>query len=74
MSTKGYEDFDRTAANWKKSSRSNGGGGNCVETTTLPDGGHAVRDSKDRDGAILFFTPGEWTAFVGGVKDGEFDL
>jgi len=34
----------------------------------------AVRDSKDREGPVLFFTHGEWAAFVGGTKDGEFDL
>ncbi|WP_433519999.1 DUF397 domain-containing protein [Nonomuraea sp. CA-143628] len=33
----------------------------------------AVRDSKDRGGPLLTFTPGEWRAFLGGVKDGEFD-
>jgi len=34
----------------------------------------AVRDSKDRRGPVLEFTPVEWEAFVGGVHDGEFDL
>ncbi|MEO3853470.1 DUF397 domain-containing protein [Acrocarpospora sp. B8E8] len=57
---------------WKKSSWSSNG--NCVEVARL-DGGHvAVRDSKDRDGNTLVFTPGEWTAFVQGVKGSEFDL
>lgn len=32
-----------------------------------------VRDSKDPDGPILEFTPEEWTSFVIGVKNGEFD-
>jgi len=66
--------FDRDAATWIKSSRSNGSGGNCVETARLHDGGTAVRDSKDPQGPILFFTPAEWSAFVAGAKDGEFDL
>ncbi len=75
MSTKGYsETFDRTTAVWVKSSRSNGGGGNCVERALLADGGWAIRDSKDPDGPILYFTPEEVAAFIGGVKDGEFDL
>ena len=65
--------FDRYAVVWRKSSRSNGSGGNCVETSSLVDGGMAVRDSKDPDGPILFFTPAEWDAFIGGAKDGEFD-
>jgi len=45
-----------------------------VEVANLPDGGRAVRDSKDPAGPILRFTAREWAAFVGGAKDGEFDL
>lgn len=75
MSVKGYrEGFDRDQAVWRRSTRGDGGGSNNVEVAVLPDGGWAVRDSNDPDGPILFFTPGEVTAFVGGVKDGEFDL
>jgi hypothetical protein len=33
-----------------------------------------VRDTKDRRGPVLHFTPDEWTAFVTGVKNDEFDL
>lgn len=58
---------------WKKSSRSNGSGGNnCVEVAFLDDV-VAVRDSKNRGGPALVFTAAEWDAFVGGTKDGEFD-
>ncbi len=57
---------------WRKSSRS-GGQGACVEVAILDDGSVAVRDTKDRGGAVLVFTPAEWDAFVGGVKDGEFN-
>ncbi|GLY00209.1 MULTISPECIES: DUF397 domain-containing protein [Actinoplanes] len=46
-----------------------GSGGDCVEVADLPDGGFAVRDSKDPDGPILFFTPGERAAFVAGVRE-----
>lgn len=61
-------------AAWKKSSRSNGNGGNnCVEVAFL-DGGIAVRDSKDRSGPTLCFTAPEWTAFMAGCRAGEFDL
>jgi hypothetical protein len=28
----------------------------------------------NRDGGTLIFTRAEWTAFLGGVLDGEFDL
>jgi hypothetical protein len=61
-----HESFDRDAVVWRK--RSNGSGGNCVEVTDLPDGGMAIRDSKDPNGPILFFTPGERDSFVLGVK------
>jgi hypothetical protein len=62
------------AAQWKKSSRSNGNGGNnCVEVALLDDGA-AVRHSKDPAGPALVFTTAEWAAFVGGAKDGEFDI
>jgi hypothetical protein len=58
---------------WRKSIRS-AGNGNCVEIAPLPDGHVGVRDSKNQEGPVLVFTPGEWDAFIGGVKDGEFDL
>ncbi|MBG0827297.1 DUF397 domain-containing protein [Planomonospora sp. ID67723] len=58
---------------WKKSTRS-AANGQCVEIAHLSDGKVGVRDSKNRKGPVLIFTPGEWDAFVGGVKDGEFDL
>ena len=57
---------------WVKSSLSNSFS-NCVEVADLPDGGVAVRDSKDPSGPVLRFTPGEWQAFTGGVRGGEFD-
>jgi hypothetical protein len=46
--------------------------GTCVEVVSL-DGGVAVRDSKDQDGPILWFTQEEWSAFLVGAKAGEFD-
>ncbi|WP_436761288.1 DUF397 domain-containing protein [Streptosporangium sp. V21-05] len=48
-------------------------GGNCVEVAGLSGGRAAVRDSKDPSGPALVFTRGEWAAFVGGVRNGEFD-
>ncbi|MEU8944236.1 DUF397 domain-containing protein [Streptomyces sp. NPDC048489] len=47
---------------------------NCVEVAPLADGGRAIRDSKDKTGPILLFTPVEWGAFVTSVKGTEFDL
>jgi hypothetical protein len=58
---------------WRKSSRSTDTRG-CVEAAFLADGRVAVRDSKDRTGPALVYTPREWDAFLKGAKDGEFDL
>jgi hypothetical protein len=63
-------DVDLSRAVWRKSSLS-GGEGQCVEVAFL-DEAVAVRDSKDKTGPVLVFTPGEWSAFVGGVERGEF--
>jgi hypothetical protein len=64
---------DLSAATWRKSSRSNGNGGNnCVEVTFL-DNDVAVRDSKNPDGPAVFFTAAQWGAFVTGAKGGRFD-
>jgi hypothetical protein len=65
--------IDRTMfTNWRKSRRS-GGGDNCVEVAFAADGTVGVRHSKDPDGPVLGFTPDEWDAFTGGVRDGEFN-
>ena len=64
---------DLQAATWIKSSYSGSNGGNCVEVAKLSDGRRGVRDSKNPTCPALIFTPGEWSAFIGGVKDGEFD-
>lgn len=66
--------MDLTGAVWRKSSRSSSNGGDCVEVATNLLGVVAVRDTKNRDGGTLLFTPNEWKAFLGGAKDGEFDL
>lgn len=58
------------AAAWRKSSRSGSNG--CVEIAFL-EGQIAVRDSKDRSGPVLTFSPTEWEAFLAGVRHGEFD-
>jgi Domain of unknown function (DUF397) len=57
---------------WAKSSLSYANG-NCVEVAGLSDDLIRIRDSKNPNGPMLQFTPAEWDAFVGGVRNGEFD-
>jgi hypothetical protein len=47
--------------------------GNCVEVASPPDGQVGIRHSKHTEGPVLRFTPDEWQAFLGGVRNGEFD-
>jgi hypothetical protein len=68
-----HMDVDLSQAIWRKSTFSNGNGGDCVEIAINIPGVIAMRDSKDPDGPRLVFTPAEWAAFVAGVRDGEFD-
>ena len=65
---------DLSRAVWRTSTRSDANGGACVEVTRNLPGIVAVRDSKDRGGPALIFTPDNWATFLTGVKTGEFDL
>jgi hypothetical protein len=56
--------MDLTRADWRKSSRSGGNGGNCVEVArNLPDV-IAVRDSKDPHGPVLTINQDQWASFI----------
>ncbi|MEQ4305160.1 DUF397 domain-containing protein [Plantactinospora sp. B6F1] len=56
--------MDLTGAEWIKSSRSSGNGGNCVEVARNLPGVVGVRDSKDPAGSALAFGPAAWRVFV----------
>jgi hypothetical protein len=58
--------------NWMKSSFSHGNG-NCVEVAGLSTELIRIRDSKNVNGPVLAFTPAEWDAFLGGIRNGELD-
>lgn len=51
---------------YKKSSRSGGSGGDCVEWAHTPEGVY-IRDSKDPSGPELLVTQTEWTGLLGAV-------
>jgi len=53
-----------TTPRWRKSTRSNPAGGNCVEIADNVPGPVYVRDTKDRAGGTLAFDPAAWSAFV----------
>ena len=63
---------DLTDAQWRKSSYSNGDGGNCVEVAPGYPDIVPVRDSKDPDGPALVFPNDAFAAFVTAIKAGEF--
>jgi hypothetical protein len=72
VDTRNNTDSVWATAAWRKSSRSSPSGDNCVEVAFAADA-VAVRDTKDRQAAMLLFTGDEWKAFIEGVKAGEFD-
>jgi hypothetical protein len=59
---------DLTGARWRKSTRSGGNGGNCVEVADNLGDVVAVRDSKDPSGPVLTFGPESWRAFIAAAK------
>jgi hypothetical protein len=63
---------DQSVVSWRKSTYSNPSG-NCVEMARVDGVGVALRNSRDPLGPVLTWTPAEMTAFVHGIKAGEFD-
>jgi hypothetical protein len=72
LASTGRQERTGSSSSWVKSSLSFANG-NCVEVANLPTGEIGVRDSKNSEGPVLRFTPDEWHAFLGGVRNGEFD-
>jgi hypothetical protein len=56
---------------WRKASRS-ANNGECVEVAPAR-GRVAVRDSKDPDGHILWYSAGTWQSFLDQLGQGQFD-
>jgi Domain of unknown function (DUF397) len=57
----GVQDLRR--AQWRISTHS-ANGSTCVEVARNLPGIVAVRDSKDRQGPVLTFTPDQWQTFI----------
>jgi hypothetical protein len=66
--------MDLSRAEWRKATYSGNGGASCVEVASNLPALIAVRDSKDRGGPALLFTPAEWAAFAEDLKAGRLDL
>jgi hypothetical protein len=70
-SEKSLSQDERAALSWLKAQASSHNG-QCVEIASA-DGKIAMRDSKNPDGPILIYTPAEFSAFLDGARNGEFD-
>ncbi|GAA5176955.1 DUF397 domain-containing protein [Rugosimonospora acidiphila] len=61
---------DFSQARWFKSN--NSGDGGCVEVAILPTA-VGIRDSKTENSPVIVVSRDEWSAFVAGVRAGEFE-
>ncbi|MEV0784100.1 DUF397 domain-containing protein [Streptomyces sp. NPDC050423] len=61
-------DLDLSTVTWRKSTYSNGSGGDCLEVAAGLPGLVPVRDSKRPDGPALIVHAGAWAPFVEAVK------
>lgn len=59
---------DLSAATWRKSTYSNGTGGQCVEVAAALPALVAVRDSKNPAHVALAFPNSAWKALLDGLK------
>ena len=58
--------MESTDVNWRTSSYSGNGGGECVEVAAFDLG--LVRDSRDLGGPVLRFTASAWTVFTAALN------
>jgi hypothetical protein len=65
------DEEERVGLTWVKAQMSSHNG-QCVEIASTP-GKIAMRDSKDPDGHVLVYTHAEFSAFLDGARNGEFD-
>ncbi|MDX6758690.1 DUF397 domain-containing protein [Streptomyces sp. F8] len=60
--------IDLSAATWRRSSYSNGTGGECVEVADGLSGVVPVRDSKRPDGGVVVVSAAAWVPFVASLR------
>jgi hypothetical protein len=70
---------DLSGAAWRTSSYSGGNGGQCVEVAAIispdkPERLCVVRDSKNPEGPVLAFSPGQWRIFADSIRAERFGL
>jgi hypothetical protein len=65
--------MDLSTARWRKSSKSSGGGAQCVEVAVIP-GSVAIRDSKNPQGPVHIVSPEAFRDLVTRVKRGDLDF
>ena len=58
--------MENTDLNWRKASYSSNGGASCVEIANTDV--VLVRDTTDRSGPVLAFTPDTWRKFTTAVR------
>lgn len=58
---------------WRKSTKCDNSGPNCVEFMNVDSDVVQLRNSQ-RPETTIAYTREEWTAFLEGVKAGEFDI
>ncbi|WP_329519515.1 DUF397 domain-containing protein [Spirillospora sp. NBC_01491] len=65
--------MDISKTRWRKSSRSSGGGQNCVEVARMG-GSVMIRDSKDEASPVHLLPSAAFRMLVGRIKQGGLDL
>lgn len=67
-------EVDLSSAQWRKSSYSNGTGGECLEVADHFPGVLPVRDSKMPEAPALVVAAGAWAPFVAAVRAGRLGV
>lgn len=67
--------MEATDLTWRKASRSENGGANCVEVGSSPASPVVgLRDTKSREGGMLTVNRAAFGALLASVRAGELDL